>query len=408
MSSTSKCDIMPTEVLRIILQHATSSPRILDTSLETLHEAAQDQPPKLRHFGQDILNSMPTKLALSLVSKQFRNLTETWLFEAIIVTEYDRIPQLCELLRAPSISDPTKSKGTLCRRLDFLLGRRGHYWDGEAGRNALGTLLGLLPVCPNVEVLIVDPLRSGYDDRSQNFLALPPVFWTLLGTKCRHSLRMLTIGHVAVNPKHVPEALGACTQLQSFEILVGWYGALPEALEKRITLPNLHRLKVYNFETLHCVAFPNLRSAYISTNDSLFDIRRFQYKFDIQSLTHLEYRGFYVDIFQLATVFPSITHFTLVRAHFGHRRWEFDGDNVIPNLKKITVQHYYAWPTGQPILENIAQLCEAGALPALTEVEYVEHHGLVRSEPRDAVEMTKAFQRLNIGYTASKRWLSFE
>ncbi|KAG8775054.1 hypothetical protein FRC16_004907 [Serendipita sp. 398] len=165
---------------------------------------------------------------------------------------------------------------------------------------------------------------------------------------------------------------------------------------------------VYNFETLHCVSFPNLRSAYISTNDSLFDIRRFQYKFDVQNLTHLEYRGFYVDIFQLATVFPSISHFTLVRAHFGHRRWEFDGDNTIPNLKKITVQHYYAWPTGQPILENIVQLCEANALPALAQVEYIEHHGLVRNETRDPTEMNQAFQRLNVEFTACKRWLNFD
>ncbi|KAG8808946.1 hypothetical protein FRC18_004795 [Serendipita sp. 400] len=98
----------------------------------------------------------------------------------------------------------------------------------------------------------------------------------------------------------------------------------------------------------------------------------------------------------------------LVWAHFGHRRWEFDGDNTIPNLKKITVQHYYAWPTGQPILENIVQLCEANALPALAQVEYIEHHGLVRNETRDPTEMNQAFQRLNVEFTACKRWLNFD
>ena len=83
---------IPTEILRTTIRAATCVPEAFDTSVDSILHEDRDS------VFKAIQTSMATKKALSLVSNCFNALTEEFLYEIIVVTQFAHIPHLAKLL----------------------------------------------------------------------------------------------------------------------------------------------------------------------------------------------------------------------------------------------------------------------------------------------------------------------
>ncbi|KAG6902554.1 hypothetical protein C0995_014943 [Termitomyces sp. Mi166 len=149
--------LFPVEVLSKIIREATLVPEALDTSPFIFHED--------RHaIVQLVCDSMITKTALSAVSKTFHNIMERYLYEVVIIFQFEYVPILLKWLKSipPGFRTPRRHR---CRRLDFYLGvRESHPYKGNAWYEGDHTLWGLLEACCIIHATRFDPDNDVFDD----------------------------------------------------------------------------------------------------------------------------------------------------------------------------------------------------------------------------------------------------
>jgi hypothetical protein len=141
--------VLPVEIWCLIFRAATVVPGALDTSYSwTLAENKQET-------RAAVVESLKTKLALTLVSKWARNLMLGYMYELVLLRRYNHARPLVSLLQQERGG---RRLGSLVQRLDVDL---GHFPDDGLEEWAYGgvSLFGLVPCCPNIEVLVCD-IRS--------------------------------------------------------------------------------------------------------------------------------------------------------------------------------------------------------------------------------------------------------
>ena len=409
-------DTLPVEISQIILRHACGTTRPLDTSAETIRISKLNNSPRNQHFSKDIRNSWHTKCALSLTSKQMHALVEGFLLEAIIVTEWDKLPAIVELLSSPSATNPAQIKGERCRRLDFSLGRRGHHWCGEGHLRGLRTLWGILPLCRNLEMLFVDPWMTDY--KATPNLVLPDVFWETLAGTCEHSLRLLSVSKVETDPRHAHKAISSLPELQCLEIKGGWSDEVIDDFEitQRTQLCKLHYLEIFGVDTLLGVTYPALENAFILTADSIHAPHNFTSMTpNPELLTHLSYYGPPMDLFDMCNAYPNLKQLTI---HYLRRvilqsiPW-IQHDNTASSLQTLVLLCYHhEWPMAEPLLQHIRQLHLDGAFPGLKTVHYKEHRDSLSMDNSHEGQGTKAlvstFRSQGVELVMERRILSLE
>ncbi|CAG7854239.1 SubName: Full=Uncharacterized protein {ECO:0000313/EMBL:CCA67521.1} [Serendipita indica DSM 11827] len=406
---TSPCisDVLPAEILRTILRYATSSPRVFDTSPENVSAAAQETANLLSFYGQDILDSLPTKRSLSRVSKLFHQLVEEFLLEAIVVTEYDRLAQLRIVLSSersmPRSGNGALLKGSYCRRMDFLLGRRGHYWAGEGQYKGFKSLWGLLPNLTNLELLIIDPYQSGTLWETQ--ITLSKGFWSLLRTRCAHSLRLLHINNVEADAGHIHLALAPFTNLESLELRGGWHGRTLPPETPTTTLPRLHNLRAFYPEIMSSISMPALQHAAIITSTIISDGSTLKIRPDV--LTELDYCGPPMDIFELCDAFPNLRRFGIYKPRIsnpGSIPWTHNG-GCAEKLEEIDVFNLHSLSLAPSLIHTLVTHCRVGSFPALRRVKYVEQECYFHEAEVQSVEPdSKSLTQLGIDFIIEKKW----
>jgi hypothetical protein len=202
---------LPFEIIRACIRLATSLPQPFETSFEaTLNEEGHDIHPT-------IYEAMPTKLACSRVCKTFHEITDEFLYEAIILKEHHRARPLARLLARKS-PESRMTRGEYCRRLDVYVGH-GRLWKGEDWAWGSFTLWGLIPPCPNLRILIISPMRIPPINRSQSmskYLAIDEdaTLWKCIAATCGPRLTRLDVNYVDIRPSDLRMLLRACPKLQ--------------------------------------------------------------------------------------------------------------------------------------------------------------------------------------------------
>jgi len=130
---------LPTELLRTICCYATA----VTSSLNEDDCSGQQAFGLYMVIQPEVAISMRTKCAISLVSRQFHQICDEFLYEIIHVRDRQHIEPLVTLLRTNSTSGT--SRGWWCRRIFVDLHRGYHHWN--SGRH---DLWGLLPACPRL------------------------------------------------------------------------------------------------------------------------------------------------------------------------------------------------------------------------------------------------------------------
>lgn len=406
-------DILPVEIAQTILRFACGSALPLETSPEAIRMSKREDDSRNQHFVKEIRSSWQVKWALSLVSRRMHVLVEGFLLEAIIVTEWDKLPSFVEFLRFPSAAIPSQTRGDRCRRLDFSLGRRGHYWCGEGHLRGFKDLWGILPLCRNLEMLIIDPWMTEY--RPSPTLQLPEIFWDKLVATCAHSLRLLSIAKVEIDPRHSHKAAQSLRELQCLEIKGGWYGDLVET-NTPIQLQKLHYLEMFGVDTFLGVEYPALNNAFILTADSIHAPYNFASMTpNPELLTHLSYYGPPMDIFSVCDTYVNLRQLTI---HYLRRvvlqviPWVQNG-RTAPSLETLVLLCYHhEWPAAQPLLVHIRALHLNGAFPRLRKLHYKEHRDSLNTDTthggQGTQELISTFKTQGIELIMEKRILSLD
>jgi len=323
----------------------------------------------------------------------------------------------------------------------------------------------------SLSLIFIDPYVTNYLLKEEINLKLPKSFWKILTGTCGSTLRLLSVGNVEVDPRHLLVAVQKLENLESLELQGGWYGAIPYIPLKcpKIPMKKLHHLHAYIIEALPGLTFPALQNTFVSSNMTVFELDAFGWKIGRLGLTRFTYCGPTVDIFELCFRFPNMQHFAvhkLRNSHFSHIEWqphispmengvtpngsieEMTGDEseesvpnkaapnhattsqvaepgtsdakrqntmaVIYSLRSITIYHYHPWPFGRSILDNILGLCKLRALPGLEEVKYVEHDGWVRrdsnmKEVENVLsEIEHTFESVGVRFISERRCLNLD
>lgn len=187
---------LPSEIVRQVIREATRLPFAFDTDLDNILNES-----RAAVYGE-IYDSYALKSALSLVSKEFHSVTDQFLYEIVVIRSYFHLwPVLQQLQR----KEDDTTRGWYVRRLDIDLGSENHSHDGWSwGKN---TLWGLLPACPNLEVLICSlvipyhfvPDRSSIPIIESSYFDAPTTLLQSIATTPGPRLRRLELlGQMAV------------------------------------------------------------------------------------------------------------------------------------------------------------------------------------------------------------------
>jgi hypothetical protein len=402
---------LPFETLRRCIRLATNLPEPFETSFEaTLSEEGHDIHPT-------IYEAMPTKLACSRVCKTFHEITDEFLYEAIVLKEHHRVRPLARLLAGKSFPGSRLARGEYCRRLDVCVGH-GRLWKGEDWAWGSFTLWGLIPPCPNLRILVISPLRITPINRSRpttKYLAIDEgaTLWKCIAATCGHRLLRLDVNYVDIRPSDLKQLLRACPALQValFNGVPEDHNSSPPDYSERLnteyrlhtsdlaeynrarmtyanwptkrgdsSLPSLHTLDVTvdNLPKLFMgLRFPNLRAAHVKgylrgpiALQSSWDLLVNTVLISSQlSITHLSLRALPSQLEPLLTELPNLVQLTLYAMAFMDD-WRWDGK--IPNHILQTIRIFRP-DSGDPGLiahsvQDVLNLKKQGVLAALSRV----------------------------------------
>ncbi|KAG6836183.1 hypothetical protein H0H93_010553 [Arthromyces matolae] len=147
---------------------------------------------------------------------------ENLLYEIIVITHFETIPRVLNLLREV-LPGRQQGRGHACRRLDIhisiRLDQKSEYLDEawDVGRN---TLWGLIAACPNLQVLTA---RTTYTHPNRrNFFLLPHIGHNALckeiSTHCARTLRRLELSGFDIPMDRIEMMLRYLSQLEAFSI----------------------------------------------------------------------------------------------------------------------------------------------------------------------------------------------
>jgi hypothetical protein len=373
-------EIFPTATQRRIIYWTTLPFLALDTSPDTVVLAKQQLNPRKNHyFYNEARASLDTKRAIALVCKPWRLLVEEYLFECVFLEGFDLIDDLRDLLSSPSLV-PGKARGELCKRLDFALGRGGHWWSGEGRKGEFKNLWGILPQCKNLEMLIIDPYITEYSLPPDAYIApfaLPGSFWDTLIRTCAATLKLLVIRNMGVYVHDFESKLVDFPNLEVLENVDGW----PPHRRNRQSevsdvLSKLHYFRAWSVEALWHLQFPALTNAFIATleHGTLFRIVD-ERMITGESLKRLTYVGPSVQLLEVCEALPNLEHLCLQKTldYHWHVAWTNATGYVARSLITITIYHQRGWPYSGPLLDDIVNLKSMGALPNLNMVHYIEN-----------------------------------
>jgi hypothetical protein len=426
---------LPFEILRRCIRLATSHPEPLETSFEaTLSEEGYD-------IHSTLYESIPTKLACSRVCKTFHEITDEFLYEAVILKEHHRVRQLARLLASRSFPESRLVRGEYCRRLDVYVGH-GRMWKGEDWAWGSLTLWGLIPPCPNLRILVISPLRIPPINRSRStsrYLAIDEdaTLWKCIAATCGPRLLRLDVNYVDIRPADLRRLLRACPELQ-----VALFNGVPEDhnssppnySERLNTEYRLHsndiaeynrarityaswptRIPGPSLTSLHTIdvtvddipklfadlKFPNLRAANIKRYlgrppvlRSPWDLLNETIGVSAPSLTHMSLRTQPLQLEPLLTAYPHLVQLTLYAMGF-MAGWHWDGQS--PNHVLQTIRIYRpdsgdASLIAHPV-QQVLNLKKQGVLAALTRVTVLGDCAKARRDDRHFHEWNKEPQR---------------
>ncbi|EJT99591.1 hypothetical protein DACRYDRAFT_117798 [Dacryopinax primogenitus] len=136
---------LPVELVRRILRYATEVPGLFDTEFDPIdghvHRATKQR--------LQLTAVLPTKLALSVVSKSLHSLVGEFLYEAVIIYHFARVKPLVDLLSGRDTEG--RVRGRMLKSLTLQFDPHSDLKEFHP------TLWGLLDVCPNVIVLRLIP-----------------------------------------------------------------------------------------------------------------------------------------------------------------------------------------------------------------------------------------------------------
>ncbi|KZO94531.1 hypothetical protein CALVIDRAFT_538983 [Calocera viscosa TUFC12733] len=204
--SCASINTLPVEIVRSIIRLATDVPVAFDTSPESVLDGDRDETRRL------IIDSIKTKLSLSIVSKLFHILVDEYLYEIILVTDiprYESLRSFAAFLRKKRCDD-VRSRGERVRRLELNFQEDAGYWS-----TSWDLLWGLLPACPNLEALLFQPQVLSMHWPWAIFCS--EQFMRNIARRYGGTLRKLEIGRGIIVPQHCIQAMLAC--MENLEVI---------------------------------------------------------------------------------------------------------------------------------------------------------------------------------------------
>ncbi|KAG6902615.1 hypothetical protein C0995_014221 [Termitomyces sp. Mi166 len=209
-----RVNTVPLEILCNILREATFVSEALDTSSIYFENRAT--------IVQLICESMKTKNSLSLVSKTFHYAMENYLYEIVMIFRFDYVPVLLQRLR--SIPAGYQSpRGHLCKRLDLYLGIGTVPYGDEAWYEGGHTLWGLIPACPNLEILMARVVCSAATPHPTATWNCPHLthkaLWMTIAACCAKTIRRLELYGFRIRIDRVEVMLRYLSKLEACTIV---------------------------------------------------------------------------------------------------------------------------------------------------------------------------------------------
>ncbi|KAH0584585.1 hypothetical protein J132_07755 [Termitomyces sp. J132] len=407
---------IPTEIISCILREATVIPEALDTSPSIFFED-RDAVIEL------VCDSMTTKASLSLVSKAFHNIMEIYLYEIVMVFRFENVPMLLSRLRTtpPGLHIP---RGHRCRRLDLYLGIGDILYDDEAWYEGGHTLWGLIPACPNLEILMARVVCSMA--RSDHHHLTHKALWITIAGCCAQTIRRLELYGFRIRTDRVEMMLRYLTKLEACRIIgvrkfdpsqdtyddeepkeyflrlgdrsmrlkdcwdyskmSGWFDASTvkefEAAKKNsqwppfvapasYTLPCLHTLRIdtLDLKRFHQLSFPNLRHLDMTclpgdTLDHCATHDNFP-----TSITHLIYAGENITFAQFFRFFPHLRQLTVAIecSEVPPSEYEYIAPHL--NLEVVEVASWNCPLSPHSLIQDILAAVRSKKLPSLRRIK---------------------------------------
>ncbi|KAH0583617.1 hypothetical protein J132_06110 [Termitomyces sp. J132] len=407
---------IPTEIISRILREATLVPGALDTSPSIFFE---DRDAVI----QLVRDSMTTKVSLSLVSKSFDDVMETYLYEIVMLFRFEYVPVLLRRLRTTR-SGFRSPRGHKCRRLDFYLGIGNIPYSDEAWYEGGHTLWGLISACPNLEILMARVARSvpGLDYPRLTHKAL----WMTIAACCAKTIRRLELYGFGIRMDRVEMMLRYLTKLEACRIIgarefdpnqdiyddeepkerlimnghrsvtlmdrwdyskmSGWFDTSivrefkaarenshwpPFLTSAPYILPCLHtlRLDITDLKRLPQFIFPRLRhldmTCFFEDDDSGgLDFYANSDHFPA-SITHLIYAGENISFVQFFRLFPHLRQLTVAVEYSSIPSSEYEYIAPHPNLEVVEMASWDSTSHPQLLIQDILTAVRARKLPNL-------------------------------------------
>ncbi|KAG6825447.1 hypothetical protein H0H92_003670 [Tricholoma furcatifolium] len=207
---------LPTEILHCISHLAAYVPEAFDTSFDAVQEEDRE------HVLQLIQESLLVKLSLSLVSRQFHSIVESFLYENVLILQFQYIPILLDRLRSVPHGH-NRPLGHTCRRLEIYLGMGSDSpYQVEAWNEGGHILWGLPIACPHIEVFIARIAHQGVLDEWEDTFCSPLLtsnaLWKTLSSLHARSLRRLELFGLSIRMDRVEMMLRYMLALEVCDI----------------------------------------------------------------------------------------------------------------------------------------------------------------------------------------------
>ncbi|KZO94522.1 hypothetical protein CALVIDRAFT_538977 [Calocera viscosa TUFC12733] len=389
--SRASINTLPVELVDYIIRLATDVPVAFDTRSESVLDEDRVETRSL------IIESIKTKSSLSIVSKLFHVLVDEYLYEILLLTEFPGCKPLYRFAAFLKIEQPgsVRSRGERIRRLELHFHIKSKVWT-----TAWDSLWGLIPACPNLELLVFQPQRlynyRGYHvhDHDHGGVCLDSAGspWKFNCSEkfarniSRHSggqLRRLEIGGSIGFSLSCLQPMLAC--MRRLEVLYihdverylqvnpnkQWTGTLPVENQMK----HLHTLLLppVPFEAV-THALPRLRHVSVNQSYSHLNVDSFVRNLlhrNASSIISLSYETrIHVSLPVLLKTLPMLEHLRL--EIYGVADWYM----LLPaqahaNLRTITIFFFTPGPISTRVLldmKSLLKFLEEGHLPQLTTI----------------------------------------